>query len=323
MVVFPFVFTYFQCPSALAVIVGISCTLHHWLFLLMLTGLILHFLSMACVALHGLSESHSSSVSNYGHPHLTSHRQQVPPYFHSLVVIPVAVTIVVIAIACASAYMYVKFEERKTALLKAGVDHIIANSPSRNFQYISGSSIGTSSLSGSRATSIVSEEGTLTLRYSDSSGRPLLARPPVPTVLWAQQQGPIMEESESESYSSPSYTTMPLKRFTTFNPSPEHPPPRLPPDLLVSRRMSCGNGVGGVGGISPPSSQQQRNSFVNVRTNEMVVGGCTGNSAVAGGNGGNASNLFCKVDVHFEDTSSSSSMLLPASSTTMNGGDRN
>lgn len=119
--------------------------------------------------------------------------------------------------------MYVKYEERRTALLKAGVHHIIANSPSKDFRYFASGSSGSSSM-GSRTNSIVSEEGSIVMRYSDGSGRPLLARPPVPTVLWAQQQGPIMEESESE-FPTP-YSTMPMKRFTTFNPSPDRSPPR-------------------------------------------------------------------------------------------------
>lgn len=211
---------------------------------------------------HGISEGRSFES------------QQVPPYVHSLVVIPIAVAIVVIVIACASAYAYVKFEERKAALIKMGVAHIIAQSPSKNFQYISGSAC--SSSPHSRATSIVSEEGTLTLRYSDSSGRPLLARPPVPTVLWAQAQGPIFEESESESAFPSPYATMPTNRFTTFNPPPDQPPPCRPTE--DPRRASMGPG-------SACSSFAPRES--------------TNNSSPA------SSSLFCKADVHFEDSTSS------------------
>ncbi|RWS07157.1 cell adhesion molecule-like protein 7 [Dinothrombium tinctorium] len=150
--------------------------------------------------------------------------KQVPTYLGSFVVIPITVAIVIIVIVCAIAYAYVKNEERKAILFNAGV---MSQSPSKNFQHLSCNSTP------SRCHSIVSEEGSLTLRYSDSCDRtkPLLARPPVPTVLWAQQQGPIIEENED--FPSP-YATLPLKRLTTFNSPPKVKPPS-PPEI---RRFS-------------------------------------------------------------------------------------
>ncbi|KAI1289806.1 Down syndrome cell adhesion molecule -like protein [Halotydeus destructor] len=223
---------------------------------------------------------------------MDSSQQQVPPYIHSLVVIPVSVAIVIIAIACASAYAYVKMEERKTCIIKAGVAQIMSQSPSMNFQYISASN----SSMPSRATSIVSEEGTLTLRYSDSSGRPLLARPPVPTVLWAQQQGPIVEESEPDSYSSSAYSAMPtLGRFTSFNPQSSITPASSSSSFepFSPLKMSSANKMMPVNDYRtrPGSDGGLLTSFLSSRPGDATVAPASGN-------------LFCKADIHSQDYTS-------------------
>lgn len=195
--------------------------------------------------------------------------QQVPPYFRSIFVIPITVAIVVIVIACSSAYAYVKYEERRAAFIRAG---ILSASPSKQFQYISGGKVIAGSSSGttpmhSGRTSVVSEEGSLSIRYIDSSdkSKPLLSRPPIPTVLWAQQQEPIMEESDSE-YPSP-YATLPCQKFANeftsfktqgFPPPPNQPPPPPPPND-PSRRMS--SYVPSSSGASTSYQQQQANMF--------------------------------------------------------------
>jgi hypothetical protein len=116
--------------------------------------------------------------------------------------------------------------------------------------------------------SIVSEEGTLTLRYSDGNGRPLMARPPIPTVLWAQQQGPIREEDSDGLSSCNPYSTLPFQRkmresqvpHQTVGPPPPLPampkskshrfsgctfghslPPPLSPDTVPSQALTSGN----------------------------------------------------------------------------------
>ena len=139
--------------------------------------------------------------------------QQVPPYLRSIVVIPFSIAIMIIAVACGLAFGYVKYEERKFEAIKAGL--INSSNQAKNFQYFSGNSFsssqGTPLHSGRQ--SVVSEEGTVTIRYHDSSDKtkPLLARPPVPTVLWAHQQEPILEENEEDPYS-----TLPFQNLSSF-----------------------------------------------------------------------------------------------------------
>ncbi|XP_053214158.1 probable serine/threonine-protein kinase samkC [Panonychus citri] len=151
--------------------------------------------------------------------------RSVPIYFNTMIVISISIAIIVVVIVCAVAYAYLNLEEKKAALLRAG---IMPTSPSKNFQYISTASTP------NHSQSIVSEESSLTLRYTDSSDRskPLLARPPVPSALWAQQQGPIIEE-EAENYI---YESLPYnknhrdsKRVSTFSTTSPPPPPRAPP----------------------------------------------------------------------------------------------
>lgn len=188
----------------------------------------------------------------------------MPPYLRSSVIIPISVAIVIIVIACSAAYAYIKIEERNAAIIKAGM---LSISPSKNFQYIS----TTSTPHASGRQSVVSEEGTLSFRYSDSSDktRPLLARPPVPTVLWAQHQEPILEESDE--YPSP-YATLPFQKFTSFKspPTSHPPPPPLPPDNPNRRYTQDEKGLLC---HTPPHTS--------------------------------SSNVFCKVDIHHQDNSDS------------------
>ena len=144
----------------------------------------------------------------------------MPPYLRSSVLIPILVAIVIIVIACSAAYVYIKIEERNAQLLKAGV---LSVSPSKNFQYIDTSMTPQMSA----RTSVVSEEGSLAFRYSDSSdkSKPLLARPGQPAMLWTHET--IAEESDEASYAS-----LPFQKhqpMTSFRDPPQLPPP-LPPD---------------------------------------------------------------------------------------------
>lgn len=139
-----------------------------------------------------------------------------PVYMQSVFVITVALAVMIVVIACSIAFVYIRFEEKKVALIHAGYAHgVLSQSASRNFQYMSGCPSPSSTSLPSRAggsSSVVSEEGSLTLRYPDPAGRPLLARPPVPTVLWAQQQGPIREEDSDAQSSCNPYSTLPFQR---------------------------------------------------------------------------------------------------------------
>lgn len=155
---------------------------------------------------------------------------------------------VVIVIACVSAYVYIRVDDRK-AQMKAYKAAAVANgiyagtvavAPGTRFQYVTpgGAGPSTSGMNSSfnstasfnlgnkhdlSTQSLVSEEGSLSFRYSDSSSdksRPLLSsRPPgMPTgVLWAQQQSPIIEENEDiMEIDSSAYETLPYERNGGF-----------------------------------------------------------------------------------------------------------
>lgn len=163
--------------------------------------------------------SHSS-----GHPFAMTSASSAPPspaspavpvYMQSVFVITVALAVMIVVIACSIAFVYIRFEEKKVALIHAGYAHgVLSQSASRNFQYMSGCPSPSSTSLPSRVGggSIVSDDGGLTLRYPDATSRPLLARPPVPTVLWAQQQGPIREEDSDAQSSCNPYSTLPFQR---------------------------------------------------------------------------------------------------------------
>lgn len=187
----------------------------------------------------------------------------IPPYLRSYVVIPVSIAFVLIVIICSVAIGYIKYEEKKTALIQASLG-MMASSPSKNFQYINSSvnsptaNIQTNHLFNAvnnpnnmqtLNSSTVSEEGYHSLKYTDfdKSSRPLLsARPstsssgPNPS-LWLQRQSPIIEESEScslvdDSFPSP-YATLPCKKFQP-NESSSPLKSQLPPPLPSGRPTS-------------------------------------------------------------------------------------
>ncbi|XP_027206276.2 uncharacterized protein LOC113799780 [Dermatophagoides pteronyssinus] len=199
--------------------------------------------------------------------HQPSLQQQVPPYFRISFIIPIAIAIVVIVIACVGAYVYIRIDDRNqqiklynsTAAVAANVTAVqhhgtLAIGPGKRFQYISpgnghnngkifNQSITPSSLNSSAGLlrdnsctqSLVSEESSLSFRYSDSSsdkGRPLLSRPPLSSnasmipsgVQWAQQQSPIPEEDESAAgnivdLDSTTYETLPFQKNEQFKQS--------------------------------------------------------------------------------------------------------
>lgn len=186
---------------------------------------------------------------------------EVPPLLRSSVLIPILVAIVIIVIACSAAYVYIKMEERNALLIKAGM---LSVSPSKNFQYIDTS---TTTPQMSARTSIVSEEGSLAFRYSDSSDRtkPLLARPGQPAVLWAHET--IAEESDEAAYA-----TLPFqKQLNSFKYPPNVEPPPLPPPLPPDHPTYIYDEKGLLCHTPPHTSN---------------------------------TNMFCKVDVHHNDSDS-------------------
>uniref|UniRef100_T1KIN2 EF-hand domain-containing protein n=1 Tax=Tetranychus urticae TaxID=32264 RepID=T1KIN2_TETUR len=88
--------------------------------------------------------------------------RSVPIYLNSMVVISVSIAVILVVIVCAIAYVYLNLEEKKAVLQRTGY---LSASPSKNFQYISTASTP------SHSQPVVSEEGSLTLRYTDSSDR--------------------------------------------------------------------------------------------------------------------------------------------------------
>lgn len=213
----------------------------------------------------------------------------VPFFLKSTFVLPLSMAIVIIVVACTIAYVYLKTAENKAALMRSAYS---SRSPStRNFTYLglpissSGSSPNSSNIP-SGATSVVSEEGTITLRYSDSNGRLLLARPPIPTVLWAASQGPIQEEGSDIDSMSP-YSTLPnldprfksncnitVNRLSSFNPIP----PQLPPPNKVAANQNncnlsnhCNNTTDQL--IDKLESNQKRTSVVSADVHEVGASG--------------------------------------------------
>lgn len=207
------------------------------------------------------------TLATYNH----QQQQQVPPYFRIGFIIPIAIAIVVIVIACVGAYVYIRIDDRNQQMklynAAASVSapgngcsnvHVgtLAVGPGKRFQYISpghtsssgvgkmfNTSITPSSLNSSGiglrdnscTQSLVSEESSLSFRYSDSSsdkGRLLLSRPPpqqssssssmIPTgVVWAQQQSPIPEEDEAiVDIDSSAYETLPFQKNGQFQSTP-------------------------------------------------------------------------------------------------------
>ena len=173
----------------------------------------------------------------------------IPPYLRSYVVIPISIALVLIVIICSVAIGYIKYEEKKTALIQASLS-MMQSSPSKNFQYINSSSISSPTtniqtnhlfnLSNQSNTqtlnsSTISEEGYHSLRFTDfdKSNRPLLAGASVRPIinqslassLWVQRQSPIIEESESCSLVDDPYETLKKYQPPDFSTPIKQPPP--------------------------------------------------------------------------------------------------
>ncbi|OTF71904.1 hypothetical protein BLA29_000993 [Euroglyphus maynei] len=247
--------------------------------------------------------------------------QQVPPYFRIGFIVPIVIAIVVIVIACVGAYVYIRIDDRnqQIKLYNASVNtnvHVgtLAVGPGKRFQYISpgnsggkmfNTSITPSSLNSSAGLlrdnsctqSLVSEESSLSFRYSDSSsdkGRPLLSRPPMPSgVVWAQQQSPIPEEDEAiVDIDSSAYETLPFQKNGQFQSTPMH-------SFTNQQQLSNGNG----------NNHSQANSIISAKSPSFppppppLPGAIFKSSPSNKPNTSNNNNIFCHVDVHHTQSS--------------------
>ncbi|KPM05295.1 cell adhesion molecule-like protein 7 [Sarcoptes scabiei] len=264
----------------------------------------------------------------YSQPTLSTFQQtQVPPYFRFSFIVPIAVAIVIIVIACVGAYVYIRIDDRQAQMKLYSAAAAATNSyvgtlavgPGKRFQYISpaksttplNNSLTPSSFnsSGARdsscAQSMVSEESSLSFRYSDTSsekGRPLLARAPLPSsVVWSQQQ-PIPEEDEAiVDLDSSAYETLPFQKqnlqassplqsfngkntngsdrsqtsFTSKSPSFPPPPPPLP-GIVMKQQMNQ----------SSPLNHMQQQSMNRIAPTSHSI--------------------FCHADVHHNQSSGAS-----------------
>lgn len=234
----------------------------------------------------------------------------VPYFLKSSFVLPLSVAIVIITIACSIAYVYLKKVENKAVLMRTSY----SVSPStRNFTYLglptspSGLSPSSSNIP-SGATSIVSEEGTITLRYSDSNGRLLLARPPIPTMLWAASQGPIVEEEDGagESGSSSPYSTLPNFGGKQFGAKSPFLDPRLNCNITVNR-LSSFNPIPPE--LPPPNKPISNQTVIsdNLINNQNVISDNLINNQPVIRDNGNKRTSIIVADVHTGDATSSDS----------------
>lgn len=249
--------------------------------------------------------------------------RKVPPYLNSYFVIPIAIAVILVVIVCAVSYAYLEREEKKVALMHAG---LITPSASKNFQYISNGSSPT------RGQNVVFEESSLTLRYGDYSDRNklLLARPPPQAlqqhqqqqlqqqqhqnsnVLWAAKQGPIAEETEE--YPSP-YGTLPIHQNGQKHSPPPLPPPNLPAPILKTFSEQPSNQL--IQPSSSPSNQaHNQNLFnANLQNSQKQAKGIPFNTTQDNPvqinqqqpqnlpDSSQQSSVFCKADVHYDDSS--------------------
>lgn len=258
----------------------------------------------------------SPTLASYGVP---ANQQQVPAWLRLGFIVPVSVAVVIIVVACIGAYVYIRIDDRK-ANIKAlktvqGVyAGTLAVGPGKRFQYVPNS--GNPSMSSSTAPfinassggrdtsctqSMVSEEGSLSFRYSDSSsekGRPLLCRPPgQPVVMWAQQQEPIREEDEvTLDGQSNTYETLPfqknLKEFQTSTPMSSFVGQNS--ILTISSDKSNNSAVMSPAFPPPPPPLA-----------EAAQPGRSPNIKPSGKSPANG-NMFCPVDVHHVASSNNS-----------------
>lgn len=267
------------------------------------------------------------------YPYGPTSTQSVPPYLRLAFVLPVMIAAVVIVIACVSAYVYIRVDDRKAKMktFNSATNGIYAGTVAvpagKRFQFISpgggGGGIGpnTSALSLAHSSmasgmngfnkhdlstqSLVSEEGSLSFRYSDTSSdkcRPLLAsRPPgsggmMPTgVMWAQQQTPIMEEDEAiVEVSSSTYETLPFQKDGRF--------------AFQSNPMSSFNAGQPLSKMNTSNSNHSSNSNKSARSPAFppppppLPGANVGRSP----SNTNGKPTFCHVDVHHVQSSNAS-----------------
>lgn len=173
-----------------------------------------HSNSGSIFRMNNLRHSSSLGIQMNASPSMSSSSSPSSPtslYQGSLFILVVTAASIIIIVACTIAYAYVKLEERKVSLMQAGYRAgVLSASPSRNFQFLP----GTPSSSGDSPSA---EDACL--RYPNTTYRPLLARPPIPSVLWAQHQGPIEEDNESDAASSSNpYSTLPFRKMHSFVP---------------------------------------------------------------------------------------------------------
>lgn len=253
---------------------------------------------------------------------------------------------VVITIACVSAYVYIRVDDRKAQMraykAAAAANGIyagtVAVAPGKRFQFVSpgapgnggavvGGPSGYNSSFNSTASfnlghnkhdlssqSLVSEEGSLSFRYSDScsdKSRPLLSsRPPgmqLPTgVLWAQQQSPIIEEDEHAivEIGSSAYETLPYEKnlglssstpMSSFNQGQGGP--KMVMNTTNSSHSSNHSGKSAKSPAFPPPPPPLPGAG-------FATGRSPQNKATVPTSGN--SNMFCHVDVHHVQSSNAS-----------------
>lgn len=221
----------------------------------------------------------------------TASATPLPAFFRAHVIVPLSIAMVAITLICAVAFGYVKHEEKKTALIQASMGRM-AGSPSKHFQYMASASTmmgggggghmphagpmngGSDSSNASNSLlsstyqtiggpnvndSLLSEEGSISLRYSDADkSKPLFSARPnncsvapgAISAAWVTNKpmGSIVEESEvmsaadEDGFPAP-YSTLPMQKMTTFGqasfgetvrpnnqgpPLPSSQPPPLP-----------------------------------------------------------------------------------------------
>jgi len=218
----------------------------------------------------------------------------VPPYLSSAFVIPITIAVTIVVIVCAFSYVYLKCEEIKAQLIRV---QFVPQSPSKNFQYINGAQ------SPSHGQSGLSEESSLSLRYSDHGDRskPLMARPPVPSMLWAQQQGPIREEGED--FPSP-YGTLPVHQkggpdtFPTLPPRPQGGAP--PPPIRTFGRPQTSNNFHE---LDNSSNNQLIQPITSTSNQNQALFDSVNSQPQPSTSSQNPSSVFCKADVHHDDSS--------------------
>lgn len=242
-------------------------------------------------------------------------QQGVPPYLRPTFILPIAIAVVVIVMACVGAYVYIRVDDRKAnarAINAAGrlyAGHIAAGVPgsavlnaNKQFQYtpnLMNNNSMTSSMNTTGSScnqSMVSEEGSLSFRFSDTGSdknRPLLSRAPGQTLAaakWSQQQGPIEEEDEIESNA---YETLPFQKTMQSTPMQSFSNPQQHPQQHATISSNNSNGSIRSPAFPPPPPPLPEAAFNTGRSPQRAS---IRNSGVG----------FCHVDVHHVQSSNNS-----------------